>query len=115
MELAALAPIVEVAGVRQAVEHRGHPVGELLRSPHPGRGHACRTRPGSSFRADGPLQHLGQDAHVASARFSPLAPVGGTVWAASPASRRRPPEHGFWTKLRNGRTVWSVTCPSCKV
>ena len=48
----------------------------------------------------------------ARARFSPLAPVGGTVCAASPASSSRPLRIGVWTKERNGSTVRSMIGPS---
>ena len=48
----------------------------------------------------------------ARARLSPLAPVGGTVCAASPASSSRPLRIGVWTKERNGSTVRSITGPS---
>ena len=41
-----------------------------------------------------------------------MAPVGGTVWAASPARNSFPWRMGAWTKLRNFSTILSMTGPS---
>ena len=55
------------------------PCGSVPRSPRPARGRR------------------------ATARFRPLAPVGGTMWAASPARKSRPYCIGSATKLRMRR------------
>ena len=104
-ELTHLAPDVEVAGVRRAVQHRGHPVREVLRLPHPreARGRctrrARRRRSCSSARSS----TSASTRTSASARLRPLAPVGGTVCAASPASSRLPWRIGSRTKERNAQ------------
>ena len=41
-----------------------------------------------------------------------MAPVGGTVWAESPASSMLPKRIGSQTKLRNLSTVRSMIAPS---
>ena len=46
-----------------------------------------------------------------AARLRPLAPVGGTMWAASPARNRRPKRIGSATKLRSGATLFSIDGP----
>ena len=48
-----------------------------------------------------------------AARFRPLAPVGGTMWAASPASSSRPKRIGSATKLRSGAMLFSIDGPVC--
>src|SRR5699024_2946223 len=47
----------------------------------------------------------------AKARLRPLAPVGGTVWALSPARNSEPCCIGSVTAERNGSTVLSVIVP----
>ena len=47
----------------------------------------------------------------ATARLSPLAPVGGTMWAASPARKSRPCRIGVCTNERIGSTLLSVIGP----
>jgi len=47
-----------------------------------------------------------------NARLSPFAPVGGTMWAASPARNSRPCRIGPATKLRIAVTDLSVILPS---
>src|SRR5262249_26440732 len=47
----------------------------------------------------------------ATARLRPLAPVGGPMWAHSPARNRLPYRIGVWTNDRIGRTDLSVTGP----
>ena len=49
------------------------------------------------------------------ARFMPLAPVGGTMCAASPASSSRPCCMGVATKLRIGVIPLSSNGPSVSV
>ena len=44
-----------------------------------------------------------------------LRPVGGTMWAASPARKRRPCRMGSATKLRIGVIPFSSTGPSVSV
>jgi hypothetical protein len=51
----------------------------------------------------------------ATARFMPLAPVGGTMWAASPARNSRPKRIGSTTKLRMPVTPLSRIGPSSRV
>src|SRR4029450_6752282 len=51
----------------------------------------------------------------ATARFMPLAPVGGTMWAASPARNSRPWRIGSTTKLRMPVTLLSRIGPSSRV
>ena len=46
-----------------------------------------------------------------AARFRPLAPVGGTMCAASPARNRRPKRIGSATKLRSGAMLFSIDGP----
>src|ERR671916_549674 len=46
-----------------------------------------------------------------AARFRPLAPVGGTIWAASPARKRRPNRRGSATKLLRGAMDFSMDWP----
>ena len=46
------------------------------------------------------------------ARFSPLAPVGGTMCVASPARNSRPYRIGALTKLRIGVIAMSSAGPS---
>ena len=41
----------------------------------------------------------------------PLAPVGGTMWAASPARNRFPNRIGSATKLRSGAIDFSIDGP----
>src|SRR5579859_6873448 len=50
----------------------------------------------------------------ARARLRPLAPVGGTMWAASPARNSRRYRMGEATKLRIGVMAFSVTGPSSR-
>src|SRR5215470_15519001 len=50
----------------------------------------------------------------ARARLRPLAPVGGTIWAASPARNSRRQRMGEATKLRIGEMAFSVIGPSFK-
>ena len=47
----------------------------------------------------------------AAARFSPFAPVGGTMCAASPARNSRPKRIGSATKLRSGAMLFSIDGP----
>ena len=49
------------------------------------------------------------------ARFMPLAPVGGTMCAASPARNSRPYRIGSTTKLRMPVMLFSSTGPSVSV
>ena len=46
-----------------------------------------------------------------AARFRPLAPVGGTMWPASPARNSRPKRSGSHTKLRSGAMLFSSDGP----
>src|SRR5881392_1740343 len=46
-----------------------------------------------------------------TARFRPLAPVGGTMWAASPARKRLPCRMGSATKLRSGAIDFALDGP----
>jgi len=46
-----------------------------------------------------------------AALLSPRAPVGGTMWAASPARNRRPYRIGSATKLRSGAMLFSIDGP----
>ena len=46
-----------------------------------------------------------------AARFSPLAPVGGTMCPASPARNSRPKRSGSTTKLRSGAMLFSMDGP----
>src|SRR3981081_3325766 len=48
----------------------------------------------------------------ARARLRPLAPVGGTMWAASPARNSRRYRMGEATKLRIGVMAFSVIEPT---
>ncbi len=50
-----------------------------------------------------------------AARFRPLAPVGGTMWAASPASSSRPNCIGSATKLRMAVMPFSRTGPVARL
>ena len=50
-----------------------------------------------------------------TARFSPFAPVGGTMWTASPARYSRPYCIGVTTKLRIGVMPFSMIGPSWSV
>src|SRR5918998_291504 len=51
----------------------------------------------------------------ATARFMPLAPVGGTMWAASPARKRRPWRIGSQTKERIWTMLFWKILPSVSV
>ncbi len=46
-----------------------------------------------------------------AARFSPFAPVGGTMWPASPARNNLPKRSGSTTKLRSGAMLFSMEGP----
>ncbi len=46
-----------------------------------------------------------------AARFKPLAPVGGTMWPASPARNMRPKRIGSVMKLRSGAMLFSIDGP----
>ena len=54
-----------------------------------------------------------RDADVAGARslLIGVAPVGGTMWAASPARKSRPHAMGSATKLRSGAIDFSIDAP----
>ena len=43
-----------------------------------------------------------------------MAPVGGTMWAASPARNRRPWRIGSATNERSGATLFSIDGPVCR-
>ena len=62
-------------------------------------------------RCSDPLPYQAESARdrirtSATARLSPLAPVGGTMCAASPARNKRPYCMGSVTKLRIGVTLF---------
>ena len=58
-----------------------------------------------------PISASARYATSLAARFRPLAPVGGTMWAASPARNSRPKRIGSATKLRSGAMLFSIDGP----
>jgi hypothetical protein len=67
--------------------------------------------PGGGFLVVVFAQRLRQIMHVAGGEVEPLAPVGGTMWAASPARNIRPNRIGSATKLRSGAMLFSIDGP----
>ena len=104
-----------VASPGQRVQHRGHPPGEVRAPPDPAQGvvgvgvDQRRADPSTSQAVSARASRVTS----AIARFSPLAPVGGTMCAASPARNSRPCRIGVATKLRIGSTLFSVIGPCC--
>ena len=83
------------------------------RGAAPSRSSAPAARPSPSWqRAASPSASTRTSA---IARLRPLAPVGGTMWPASPARYRRPCCIGSTTKLRMPVTPFSRIGPSCSV
>ncbi len=88
----------------------GHPPREPLRLPH----RASKRRGiGVEFGDRACLVLLDQRVGEVAARrwrprFSPLAPVGGTICAASPARNRRRSASARQTKLRSGAMLFSM-------
>ena len=71
---------------------------------------ACRCRRRSCPCSTRSARATGSCTSVA-ARFRPLAPVGGTMCAASPARNSRPKRIGSATKLRSGAMLFSIDGP----
>ena len=101
----------------RAVEGVGHEVREALGLPHPAQT-GLRVAVQQLGGARLVVQWVRARARVTTsltARLSPLAPVGGTMCAASPARNSRPWRIGSWTKLRIGVTDLAVIGPRSSV
>src|SRR5260370_41012138 len=101
LEFRQLAQVVESVARFRAMQHVGHPPGKVLCAPR-----AAEADFGVSFQqlrnagAIKPAIACERMRTSAAARLSPLAPVGGTMCAASPARNKRPYCIGSATKLR---------------
>ena len=63
------------------------------------------------YNSGGTMKALDRYLTSLAARFKPLAPVGGTMCAASPAKNIRPKRMGSVTKLRKGAMLFSMLGP----
>jgi hypothetical protein len=113
LEFGPLDLLVEATALRKTVQEARHPPREALGLPHPGEGAVrvaveARRRPRVVELGKG----LRQVMESLAARLRPLAPVGGTIWAASPARNSRPDRIGSATKLRNGAMLLSIDGPA---
>ena len=94
---------------RETVQQRGHPPGEALRLPDAAEA-GCRIvrSPPDDCSQSARSKRLREKRTSAAARFRPLAPVGGTMCAASPAKKSFPQRIGSATKLLTAAMLFSI-------